>query len=94
MEDRFHNPDMWVGPRLEEAQQAAARQAGELAGEWKLRLTQAEAAHAAQVQALQAAMQQQLDDLQRTAATERCDFQRCAKPVVPQLEVSNHILHH
>jgi hypothetical protein len=67
-----------VANRLEEAQQAAARQAGEVAGEWKLRLAQAEAAHAGQVQALQASMHQQLQELQSLAATERSKVDRFA----------------
>ncbi len=47
--------------RLEEAHQEVARQASEVAGEWRLRLAQAEEAH----RGLQADLAAQLDTLQQ-----------------------------
>ncbi|KAK9917746.1 hypothetical protein WJX75_007750 [Coccomyxa subellipsoidea] len=52
---------------LEEAHQEAARQAGEVAGEWRLRLAQSEEGH----RALQADLAAQLDALQQ-----RCEAQQ------------------
>lgn len=53
--------------RLEEAHREAARQAGEVAGEWRLRLAQSEEGH----RALQADLAAQLDALQQ-----RCEAQQ------------------
>ena len=50
--------------RLEEAHNETARQGGEVAGEWRLRLMQAQEAH----QAREAALQAELDAFQQ-----RCD---------------------
>lgn len=61
----------------------AARQSGEVAGEWRLRAAQAEEAHRAGEQALQADMAAQLDALQQLSAHERSDAQRCAPTRCP-----------
>lgn len=52
---------------MEEAHREAARQAGEVAGEWRLRLAQSEEGH----RALQADLAAQLDALQQ-----RCEAQQ------------------
>lgn len=61
---------------MEEARKAGALQVQKEQGQWKARLSEAETAHAEEVQSLQRRMRQGLEQAQRQAADHLADVYR------------------